>query len=156
MRAAVPDQDLQGVIELNRLVQDIHVAAEPSQFRPSDDMPGIEEFHLGFMAGEGRYTFVAEVGTTLAGYVSLEYQRRPAHTFALEHTRLYVHQISVHPRFRRHGVGRALMSRVETLGIELGVSEVRLDTWKFNDEALHFFEALGYTPYNLRLRKRGT
>jgi GNAT superfamily N-acetyltransferase len=155
IRAADPDRDLPALIGLNCFIQDIHVAAEPSLFRRSDDMPGIEEFHLGFTTNEGHYTFVAEAGSDLVGYASIELQRRPANPFTNARDRLYVHQVGVHPRHRRHGVGRALMSRVDALAKELGVSEVSLDSWSFNAGALRFFESLGYAAFNVRLRKTG-
>ncbi len=156
IRPADPERDIPSLVELNRFVQDIHAAAEPAFFRPSTDMPGIERFHLGFTEGERRYTFVAEVGTGLVGYVSLEHQRRDAHPFAWAQNRLYIHQVGVHPRHRRAGVGRALMRRVEELATELGVAEVALDTWSFNTEARRFFEALGYEVHGFRLRKRAS
>jgi ribosomal protein S18 acetylase RimI-like enzyme len=153
VRAADPDRDLSAIIALNRFVQDIHVAVEPSLFRQSRDMPGIEDFHLGFIKNEDHYTFVAEVGADLVGYVGIELQRRPANPFTNARNRLYVHQVGVHPRHRRHGVGRALMSTVDALANQLGVSEVSLDAWSFNADALSFFESLGYAAFNVRLRK---
>lgn len=153
---AARTQDLPKIIELNRYVQDIHFAAEPTVFRPRDELPGIEDLHLGFMEDMDRYTFVAELGNEVAGYVSLELQRRSAHPFAYARDRLYVHQVSVHPENRRRGVGRALMLQVDALAKESGVSEVALDTWLFNADAKNFFESLGYSIYNLRLRKGGT
>lgn len=155
IREAVPERDLSSVIALNRFVQDLHVAGEPSLFRDSDDLPGIGEFHTGFMEGEDRYTFVAEVGEEVVGYVSLELLRRPDQTFTRGRDRLYVHQLSVHPRHRRRGVGQTLMSRVEGLARELGVSEIALDTWSFNQDALQFFESIGYTGFMVRFRKTG-
>ena len=87
------------------------------------------------------------------GYASVEVQRRQAHTFAWAHGRLYVHQVSVDPGCRRRGVGRALMDGVDALATELSLPEVALDTWTFNAVARRFFEALGYSVYNLRFRK---
>lgn len=153
IRAAEPDRDLLAIIALNRFVQDVHVAAEPSTFRSSDDMPGVEDFHVGFMDAGDRYTFVAEVDAEPVGYVTLERQQRAAHTFSFARDRLYVHQVGVHPRHRRRGVGRALMSRVDALARELGISEVALDSWSFNTDAIRFFETLGFAEYNVRLRK---
>jgi hypothetical protein len=46
------------------------------------------------------------------------------------------------------------MSRVDALATELAVPEVALDTWTFNVAAQGFFQSLGYSAYNLRLRKR--
>jgi ribosomal protein S18 acetylase RimI-like enzyme len=91
----------------------------------------------------------------LNGYVCLEFIRGLGHTFTRARDWLYVHQLGVHPLHRRRGVGRALMSQVDTLAQEVGVSEVGLDTWSFNADAIRFFEALGFTAYNVRLWKTG-
>lgn len=153
VRDGDPQRDLQAVIALNAIVRDLHVAAEPSIFRPTHDLSDIESFHFGFMTEEGRHTFVAEVDGIVVGYVSLAVQRREPHTFAWRQEQLYVHQISVHPECRRRGVGRALMNRVAEFAGDLGLEEVALDTWPFNADARRFFEDLGYAAYNIRLRK---
>ena len=153
VRAGDPERDLQALVALNAFVQDLHVAQEPMVFRPSSDMPDLESFHLSFMHEQDRHTFVAEAEGRVVGYVSLEVERREAHTFCWRRERLYVHQLSVHPDYRRRGVGRALMNRVDALAADLGVAEVALDTWQFNSEGRRFFEGLGYTAYNIRLRK---
>ncbi len=147
------ERDVPALVALNRVVQALHAEAEPSVFRPRDDLPGIEAFHRMALGGEGLHTFVAELGGEVVGYASLEVQRRRAHTFAWAHSRLYVHQVSVDPGCRRRGVGRALMDGVDALATELSLPEVALDTWTFNAEARRFFEALGYSVYNLRFRK---
>ncbi len=87
------------------------------------------------------------------GYALTELQHRGEHTFAWEQRRLYVHQVGVHPSWRRLGIGRALMLRAEALAVELSADEVALDTWAFNESARRFFEALGYSVYNFRMRK---
>ncbi len=51
VRFADPARDLPALVALNRVVQDVHARAEPSVFRPSDDLPGIERFHR--QAAEG-------------------------------------------------------------------------------------------------------
>lgn len=153
VREGDPEGDLQAIIALNATVQDLHVAAEPSVFRPSDDLPDIEAFHLGFMREEKHRTLVAESGGRVVGYVSLEVERREPNTFSWSRERLYVHQIGVHPDYRRLGVGRVLMERAAALAVELGMGEVALDTWIFNTGARRFFESLGYAVYNVRMRK---
>jgi ribosomal protein S18 acetylase RimI-like enzyme len=146
-------RDVPALVALNRVVQALHAEAEPSFFRPVDDLPGIEGFHLKALGGEGRYTLVAELEDEVVGYASVELQRRGAHTFAWAHSRLHVHQVSVDPRCRRRGVGRALMAGVDALAAELSTTQVALDSWTFNTGARRFFEALGYSVYNLRFRK---
>lgn len=150
---AADERDLAAIVRLNRVVQALHAEAEPDFFRPADDLPGIEGFHLAGIGEQGRKTLVAEVDGDVVGYVALVLQQRGAHTFAWAHRRLLVDQVGVDPAYRRCGVGRALMAQVEAMAAELSVPEVALDTWSFNEEARRFFEALGYQVYNLRLRK---
>lgn len=52
--------------------------------------------------------------------------------------------IRVHPATRRRGVGRLLMSGLETRARELGFQELHLDTATNQPEALAFYRALGY------------
>lgn len=122
-------------------------------FRPGNDIPGAAAFHAQFMGTDGWFTFVAESGDALIGYITLEHQSQSAGTFRVARNRLYVHQLSVHPAHRRTGVGAALMRRAEECASELRATEVTLDTWAFNAAAQAFFTALGYNVYNYRLRK---
>jgi serine protease len=82
-------------------------------FRPGNDIPGAAAFHAQFMGTDGWFTFVAESGDALIGYITLEHQSQSAGTFRVARNRLYVHQLSVHPAHRRTGVGAALMRRAE-------------------------------------------
>jgi hypothetical protein len=45
------------------------------------------------------------------------------------------------------------MAGVDALAAELSTTQVALDSWTFNTGARRFFEALGYSVYNLRFRK---
>lgn len=153
IRRADPERDVPFLVDLTRYVQDVHAAAEPGSFRPGNDIPGAAAFHAQFMGTDGWFTFVAESGDALIGYITLEHQSQSAGTFRGARNRLYVHQLSVHPAHRRTGVGAALMRRAEECASELRATEVTLDTWAFNAAAQAFFTALGYNVYNYRLRK---
>lgn len=52
--------------------------------------------------------------------------------------------IRIHPATRRQGVGRILMSGLETRARELGFQELHLDTATNQPEAIAFYRALGY------------
>ena len=67
---------------------------------------------------------------------------------------IYVHQISVRPKFQKQGAGRALLDAVKAKGKEHGITLLALDTWAFNKEALAFFQSYGLVPYNIKLWNR--
>ena len=152
VRAADPD-DVSPVTALNRFVQDLHVAARPDVFHPGDLMPDVQEFFRALLRSQTPAVFVAEIDDRVVGYVHVEVQRRGSGPFARGYDRLYVHQISVDPEFRRLGVGRSLMSRATEIATELELDSIALDTWSFNAEAQRFFEGLGFSIYNLRLSR---
>lgn len=53
-------------------------------------------------------------------------------------------RIRVHPAMRRRGVGRALMTALETRAAARGFREAHLDTATNQPEAVAFYLALGY------------
>nr|WP_307990542.1 GNAT family N-acetyltransferase [uncultured Niameybacter sp.] len=55
---------------------------------------------------------------------------------------LYVSTLFVDEKYRRHGLGRALMEEIEQRALSLGANMIRLDT--FNWQGKEFYEAIGY------------
>ncbi len=53
-------------------------------------------------------------------------------------------RVRVHPGMRRRGVGRLLMTELESRARQLGFSELHLDTTTNQPEALAFYHGIGY------------
>ena len=77
---------------------------------------------------------MAEEGTEIVGTVMAGYDGH----------RGWVNYLAVHPGHRRAGLGRALMAEAERVLGEAGCPKVNLQLRSGNDEALAFYEALGY------------
>ena len=60
------------------------------------------------------------------------------------HARLILWFLYIAPAWRRRGLGRALLERVETHGRELGASHVWLETSNVNVPGVRAYERLGY------------
>lgn len=58
--------------------------------------------------------------------------------------RAEVLRVRVHPARRRRGIGRALMTALESRAAACGLSEAWLDTAANQPEAMAFYESLGY------------
>jgi GNAT superfamily N-acetyltransferase len=87
--------------------------------------------HFGrWLADEENLIVVAELGSTLSG-VAL---------FKRDGT---IHLCYVLPGMQRHGVGRALIRRIESEAVSLGLQELALTS---TGSARHFYERLGFTP----------
>jgi hypothetical protein len=53
-------------------------------------------------------------------------------------------------------IASALLRQVEAEALAGGITSIALDTWAANGSARSFFEARGFTPFNLTLGKRLT
>ncbi|MFF1282612.1 GNAT family N-acetyltransferase [Streptomyces sp. NPDC058299] len=123
IRAAAPD-DLDSVLAFWR------TAAEGTSI--SDDRAGVERL-LGRDAGA---LLVAEqdgelVGTVIAGF---------------DGWRCHLYRLAVHPRWRRQGIGSALLAAAEERFVRLGGRRADAMVLVRNATAHHAWRAAGYGP----------
>ena len=143
-------EDAELLSSLNAEVQALHAKALPSWFKP----PGRPAAAGGLLANPNNLLFVAEFGTTPAGYAYAEVIRQPETPWRYAYERIYVHQLGVRASHRRQGVGTALLAAVRSEAKRLGIAQLALDVWSFNADARAFFQRQGFEPYNERLWSR--
>lgn len=147
VRLATAD-DARLLAELNRDVQQLHVDALPSIYKPVDDLTLIEEdFRSRILGQVTYYTYIVEVEGEPAGYACAEIRRRPEDAYHPARDYVHVDAISVKPEYRQSGCGRALMEAVFELARKEGMSRVALDTMAFNTGAIAFYERLGFKMF---------
>lgn len=61
-----------------------------------------------------------------------------------------VHNLAVHPAYRRRGIGKALLQAVIAEATHRGVSRVTLEVRKSNQVAQKLYESLGFTAKGVR------
>jgi GNAT superfamily N-acetyltransferase len=86
--------------------------------------------------GSWRHGWVVDDGG-LRGFATVEYEAW--------HQRLILWFLYVDRPFRRRGVGRALLERVDAYGRSVGASHVWLETSNVNVPGVHAYERLGYS-----------
>lgn len=92
---------------------------------------------------------LAEVEGRAVGFASLRLV--PYLSDDLPHAELT--ELYVDPAFRRRGIGRALLERVEALAVKRGAAELVLLTGRNNHEAQAFYRALGFRDAALAMDK---
>lgn len=80
-------------------------------------------------------SFVARVDGTLAGAVLCGHDGR----------RGYLHHLAVHPRFRRHRIGRRLVELCLDALRKVGIQKCHLFVQNGNGNGIAFWEAVGWT-----------
>ena len=140
------ESDLSRINELRRQVNDLHTAARPDMFKPGFPQEVQDYLHTMFEA-DNKHILVAEMNgrivafACLAEVVTSATPYRPARRF------LEVDEIGVDESVRRQGVGRQLFEEIRRIAKANGFTRVELNMWEFNDEALNFYEAIGFTTY---------
>jgi ribosomal protein S18 acetylase RimI-like enzyme len=88
-------------------------------------------------------TFItAHVNGTPAGYMKLN--TGTAQTEAMDDDAMEVERLYILTRFKRHGLGTALIRRAEATAISQGASTIWLGVWEHNEPAKSFYTRMRF------------
>ena len=139
-------EELARVNELRRMVNDLHVAGRPDIFRPGFNEALQRHIYDEFDA-EDSDVLVALLDGEVAGFASVQYVRRPESPYCLARDFYRVEEFGVDAAHRRRGVATALVGYMREDARRRGFDRIELDAWAFNESALVFYEAAGFTTY---------
>jgi GNAT superfamily N-acetyltransferase len=145
-------EDAGELAALNQVVQALHVGAEPGRFKADAGFDEVKAFFGELTKAPATFVLIAEIDRPV-GYVWFDVQDRPPTPFTHARTRLYIHHVVVRAEARGLGLGSALIHAAEAEARAQGVHEVALDTWAFNEDARQFFQAAGFEPEKIVMRK---
>ena len=140
------EKDLERINAIRAQVNAIHAAGRPDIFKPGfcqelQDRAG-ELIH-----GENSFILVAERDGVVCGLASVEYLVRQESAYCRERRTYYVTEFGVDEGFRRQGVGRELLDFMRKDAQKQGFSRMELDVWSFNQNAVEFYEAVGFQTF---------
>ena len=149
-------EDLERVNELRKQVNDLHVKGMPDVFKPGFPEELRDHVYTVFADPMQRIA-VCELCGVICGFAILNHIIRPETPFMKVRDFLDIDEFCVDEAYRRKGVGTALVRFASEYAREMGFDRVELNMWEFNEGALAFYEALGFTTYRrymeLKLRQ---
>lgn len=138
--------DLPRVNELRAQVSELHAAARPDVFRP-----GFPQFLADYIYeifnDESKHILIGEQDGRIVAFACLaeietpEKPHKPARRF------LEVDEFGVDETFRRQGFGRQMFDGIRDFARSRGFQRIELNMWEFNENALKFYESIGFTTY---------
>ena len=140
-------EELERVNELRRQVNALHVAGRPAHFRPGFGAALRNHLFAQFDDPDRFGVLVALVGGEVAGFATVQYVHRPEGPYTLPLDFYHVEEFGVDAAHRRRGVATALVDYMKRDARERGFQRLDLDVWGFNDDALAFYEAVGFSTY---------
>jgi GNAT superfamily N-acetyltransferase len=141
--AVVGDEAL--LAELNRFVQDLHLARRPDHFRRT----GSEElarWYRSLLEKPTTRLWIAEQDRLPVGYLLALVHEVPENPFVRARRWCEIDQLAVDPNRRRRGIGRALVLNAVSTAKAEGITRVEAASWSFNEGAHAVFEQLGFVP----------
>jgi [ribosomal protein S18]-alanine N-acetyltransferase len=90
--------------------------------------------------GPGQVTVIAEIDGEIAGFIAVR-------VIADE---MEILNLAVHPQYRRHHLGQALLNAIENKGSTRGVKQIFLEVRESNVTGISFYLALGFRQTGMR------
>ncbi len=141
--------DYGAVDGLMRELHALHAEARPDMYVPVEHPYTHEEF-LRRVSGDGWISLLAESGGAVVGITFVELRERE---FMVNSRTAYMHDIYVVPAKRRGKIGTMLYRMAEREARERGAHRLDIMVWSFNEPALAFYRAMGFTPQRTFLEK---
>ncbi len=145
--------DYEGLCPVIRELDAFHAGALPHFFRPFDEPARPLEWFIDMLENPESLLLVAEHDGVIAGFLSALVRNSPDLPMFVPRRWLVVDNVAVLNAYRRMGIGQALMHQVHAWAHEQGLAEIELSVWEFNEDAIAFYEKLGYTTIVRRLWK---
>jgi len=155
IRRAV-EKDYEVYCDLFFEINDLHRLALPDIFQQPAGKIIDQEYFLSLLKDDQVAIFFAENESQTTGFVFVLIRETPPNPLLLPRRYAVVDTLVVHPAFQRTGVGRALMHKAEEWAVRMGVREIELNVYEFNQGAQAFYERLGYATYSRKMSKNLT
>ena len=139
-------EELGKVNELRKQVNDLHVDGKPEVFK-AGFAEELRELVYAVYRDPRRRIVVCEDGGTLCGYAILNHVTREENPFMFVRDYLDVDEFGVDTAHRRQGIATAMIAFIRDWAAMEGFDRIELNMWEFNEGALAFYEAVGFSTY---------
>lgn len=148
----VSKKDYKKICELFREADLLRHKNLPHVFRGADGPEETKKFISGIIANEDAALFVAERECEIIGAILVLLRETSGNSIMLPRQYAWIGDLVLREQFRRSGVGRSLVEKAHQWSLGKGVSQVQLNVWEFNKEAIIFFKMLGYKTIRRTMR----
>lgn len=138
--------ELPAVNAVREQVHRLHAEGRPDIFRRKFGRKLAAHIYDTFRGASSKIV-VAKSEGVIVGFATLQVVDKPRSPYIKARRFLRVEEIGVDKAHRRHGIGRALLDFIKQYAADSGFDTVELDVWEFNEDALRFYESVGFRTY---------
>ena len=140
------ESELSRINELRKQVNDLHVEGKPEVFKPGFSQD-LQDVIIDIRNDPEKEIVVAEDDGVIVGYAVLHHINKPENPFMFERDYLDIDEFGVDEACRREGVATAMIGFIREYAKEKEIHRIELNMWEFNEDALAFYEAAGFSTY---------
>lgn len=129
----------------------LHHQALPDIFPEASSSARTREYVRHLITADDAALLLAESDSRVVGLVEITIQGVPPSPLHTPRRYARVLSLVVAERFRKRGVGTALMERTHRWALGKGVNQIELNVFEFNEAAIRLYEKLGYRTLSRRL-----
>lgn len=145
--------DYRNLCELFDELDKYHRNNLPHIFKKPDGPVREEDYYLELIANENVGFLIAETDESVVGFVHAIIREAPAIPIFVHRRYARINSIVVKSEFQNYGIGKILMDKIQTWAIAKGAESIELNVYGFNENAISFYESLGYKEISLRMSK---
>jgi ribosomal protein S18 acetylase RimI-like enzyme len=146
-------EDYGSLIELFDEVDAVHRDHHPRIFQKPNGPVWEIDYYIGLISDESTAVFVAELEGNILGFIHAIVRDAPDIPVLVPRRFAIIDGIVVISKYKKRGIGRMLMKGIEEWTKEKGASSIELNVYEFNQEAISFYESLGYKTFSRKLSK---
>ena len=140
------ENELVRVNELRKQVNDLHVEGKPDVFKEGFN-DELRDHVYDIWNDSEQEIVVADSDGIICGFAVLHHIVKPATPFMYERDFMDVDEFCVDKEYRRQGVASEIITFIRKYAKEKGFNRIELNMWEFNQDALAFYEAVGFKTY---------
>lgn len=140
------ENELIRVNEMRKQVNDLHVEGKPEVFRAGFNKELQDHIYTIWNDPE-QEIIVSETEGIICGFAVLHHIYKPQNPFMNERDFLDIDELCVDKAYRRQGIASEMIAFIRNYAKEKGWNRLELNMWEFNEEALAFYEAMGFKTY---------
>jgi ribosomal protein S18 acetylase RimI-like enzyme len=133
--------DIEKILDLEKQVFEIHFKARPDLIKK---FPMNYEFVKNLIEGNTGKIFIAEENEQIIGHCIINIRVIKDHHLFHDMKNIEIDDMCIDENYRRKGVGKKLFEEVEKYAKEIGVNNIELMVWEFNQSARKFYEYIGF------------
>lgn len=137
------NEDIEQIVIILEQISKIHYEKRPDIFKKKSKNE-IRKNAIEMMNDKKRKVIVATDETLkIYGLIIYNIKEVKGHINLKDSKVLWIEELGVDEGYRKNGIGKMLMKKVEDDAKMLNCNRIELNCWNFNDNAISFYEGFG-------------